>query len=197
MIFRIILILIVPLLSIIFSLMSSGIENLITADNKDWKTIPIYYWLSFWAIACFLFYRFKFSSVKKLKIYILRLIISLKVKFFQIDFIDKSTNLNDMQRKAMAIWTNLLSDTKSEMSCCMLSNRRMITKKETTCIISTQNDANCMYISKVGNNSIYYDVWLPNHVIAEMYKSFDKENKIRFQRAVDEARTAISSTMDL
>lgn len=195
MIFRIILILIVPLLSIIFSLMSSGIENVITAENKNWTTIPIYYWLIFWAITWFLVYRIKFGTTKKLKIYILRLIIALKIKFFQLDFIDNSTQLNDMQKKAIAIWTNLLNDSKSEMSCCMLTNRRMLTKKETTCIVSTKNDANCTYISKVGNNSIYYDVWLPNHVIAEMYKSFDKEHKTRFQKAVDEARASISSTL--
>ncbi len=130
MILRVILILLVPIMSIIFSLMTSGIENIITANNKNWETIPIYYWLIFWTITWFLIYRFKFGNTKKLKIYILRLIITLRMKFFQLDFVDNTFQLNDMQRKAISIWNTLLSDQKTEMSCCMLSNRRMIIKND-------------------------------------------------------------------
>lgn len=197
MIFRIILILIVPLLSIIFSLMSSGIENIITSDNKDWETIPIYYWIIFWTCVWFSVYKFKFQNTKKLKIWILRLVITVRMRFLHLDFVDNSTQLNDVQKRALDVWKKLLDDQKSDIACCMLTNRRMVSKNGVTVIISAQNDANCLFVHKTAKSQSYHDIWLPNSIIAEMYKSFDKEQKNRFQKTVDLARREITAAISL
>lgn len=191
MLLRIILILIIPVLSIVCSLMSSGVENILTANNKEWQTIPIFYWLIFWSIFWFALYRTKFRSTKRLKIFILRAIIKVRIKYVNMNIIDTSDQLNQMQKKAIQTWSNLLKDKDSIFSCCLLTNRRMLIKGDITCIISTGNEANFNYV-KLGKNAVYFDVWLPNSIIAEMFNSFDKEHKMRFQKSVDSARLAIS-----
>jgi hypothetical protein len=47
----------------------------------------------------------------------------------------------------------------------------------------------------VGEKDVYFDVFLPNSVISSMFNSFDREQKERFDRIVDECRSAVSATV--
>ncbi len=190
MLLRIILILVIPFLSIICSLMSSGIENVITANNKDWNTIPIFYWIFFWSIFWFVLYRTKFGSTKKLKIFILRSIINVRTKYLSLNLGEKATELNDMQKKSIQTWNLLLKDKNSELLSCQVTTRRMIIRGDSICVISANNETNLMFI-RLGKDSIYYDVWLPNGLVSEIFNSFDKEQKVRFQKTIDEARSKV------
>lgn len=191
MILRVILILLIPILSIIFSLMSSGIENIITADNKNWDTIPIYYWLIFWALFWFTLYKVKFGTTKRLKISVLRSIIRFRVYYDKLNLVNQGNELNEMQKKAIKTWDLLLKDKDTVFNCCIITNRRMLIKNDVTCVISTAHEANFNYI-RIGKNAVYFDVWLPTSNIAEMFKSFDKEHQLKFQQSIDMARQVIS-----
>lgn len=195
MILRILLIIIVPILSIICSLMSSGIENIITAENKNWTTIPIFYWLVLWTIFWFSLYKFKFGTTKKLKMTLFRWFVILRSKYLLVT-ITKADELNDVQKKSIETWYSLLRDKKSHLSTCVFTNRRMVVNSDVTCIISPSNESNLMFI-RSGNRSAYYDVWLPNSTISEMFNSFDKEQKVRFQRIIDDSRKTMSSVIEM
>jgi hypothetical protein len=191
MIMRILLIMIVPVLSIILSLMSSGIENILTAQNEKWKTIPIYYWLIFWSMLLYFVYRVKFSTTAKLKIAVFRMILKIRESYLSMKIIEKNDELNPMQKKAIENWMVLLKDKKSELISCVYTNRRMIKNNDVTFIISTADDINLIFV-KTGKTPAYFDVWLPQSQIVQMFNSFDKEQKLRFQKVVDEARSTMS-----
>lgn len=191
MILRILIIMIVPILSVILSLMCSGIENIVTADNEKWKTIPIYYWLIFWAIFLYIFYRVKFSTTAKFKIAIFRMILKVRESYLSMKIIEKNEDLNAMQKRAIDNWSSLLKDKKSELFSCVYTHRRMIRNGDITCIISTQDDNNVIFV-KTGKTPAYFDVWLPQSQIVQMFNSFDKEQRLRFQKIVDESRNSMS-----
>jgi hypothetical protein len=194
MIMRILLILAVPMLSVVFSLMSSGIENVLTADNPDWRTIPIFYWLAFWALLWYSVYHFRFGSTKKLKIFFLKTIIRARLKYLATQVINKPDDLNRIQKKAVAVWTQMVRDREVEMHSCMVTNRRMLRKDGTTCIITPTSDVNFIF-ARVGTKDVYFDVFLPNTVISSLYNSFDREQKERFDRIVEDCRSAVSATV--
>jgi hypothetical protein len=70
----------------------------------------------------------------------------------------------------------------------------MLTNGDVTCIISTQGDTNLIYF-RSGKSSAYYDVWLPNSILVELYTSYDKEQRIRFQKLVEEARNTMAKAI--
>jgi len=195
MIMRILFILSVPLLSVVFSLMSSGIENLVTAENPNWHTIPIFYWLAFWAVAWYSVYHFRFGSTKRLKVFLLKTIIRARLKYLAAQVISKPDDLNRIQRKAVAVWAQMTKDRDAEMHSCMVTNRRMLRKDGTTCVITTGNDVNFIFARVGGDKDVYFDVFLPNTVMSSMFNSFDREQKERFDRIVDDCRSAASATV--
>jgi hypothetical protein len=182
------------MLSVVFSLMSSGIENVLTAENPHWKTIPIFYWLTFWAVAWYSLYHFRFGSAKRLKVFLLRVIIRARLKYLAAQVINRPEDLNRIQKKAVAVWTQMVRDRGTEMQSCLVTNRRMLRKDGTTCFIMTNNDVNFVF-ARVGEKDVYFDVFLPNSVISSMFNSFDREQKERFDRIVDECRSAVSATV--
>ncbi len=195
MIQRILLIMTVPLLSVVFSLMSSGIENVITANNPRWRTIPIFYWLAIWAVAWYSIYHFKFGSPKKLKMYLLRFIVRARISYLA-QAINKPEGLDKMQRKAVAIWSQMLMDKGTAMVTCVLTSRRMMKKGPITCVISVSGDVNFRFM-KAADKDVYFDVFLPNPVISDMFNSFDKEQKIRFEKIIEESRELVTSAVSL
>jgi hypothetical protein len=196
MLMRIFTILIIPILSLLISLLCSGIENIITADNHNWENVPFYYWLMFWSVSLYTFYRIKFSTYGKLKFVIFRLIIKLRDNYLSAKVFEKSSELNSMQKAAIETWKNLLRDKKTTLSSCLYTHRRMLTNGDVTCIISTQGDTNLIYF-RAGKSSAYYDVWLPNSILVELYTSYDKEQRIRFQKLVEEARNTMVKVINV
>jgi hypothetical protein len=197
MLLRIALIMAIPVLSVVFSLMTSGLENVLTADNPNWRTIPIYYWLAFWATAWYSIYHFRFdNSTKKLKIYILRLAIKARIKYLASHVISKTDELDKLQKKAIAVWAQLLKDRDSQMASCFITNRRMLRKDNVTCIVTTGNEVNFMFI-RSSDKDVYFEVYLPNTTISSMFNSFDREQKVRFERILEESRDLVSSTVTI
>ena len=195
MLIRIILILSIPLLSIIFALMTSGIENLLTSGNKNWHTVPFLTWFLIWIGIWFFIYRYKFGTTKKLKRAILRSFIFVR-NHYVVFIAGKKGQMNELQLKSIQIWKEMLKDKDTEMISCSYSQRRMLKNDNTLIVISTSNESNVMFI-KSGEKSIYYDIWLHSGIISEMFNSFDKEQKIRFQRLIDEGRKNISGSITL
>ena len=169
----------------------------LTADNPNWRTIPIYYWLAFWATAWYSIYHFRFdNSTKKLKIYILRLAIKARIKYLASHVISKTDELDKLQKKAIAVWAQLLKDRDSQMASCFITNRRMLRKDNVTCIVTTGNEVNFMFI-RSSDKDVYFEVYLPNTTISSMFNSFDREQKVRFERILEESRDLVSSTVTI
>lgn len=197
MIMRIVLILAIPIMSVVFSLMSSGIENQVTASNPGWRTIPILYWMAFWSIVWYSVYRIRFGNLRLLKIFLLRAIIRLRVRYLALQIINNQPEeLDRMQRKALAIWSQVLRDKGTRLATCVISNRRMVIREGITCVLADRGDANFMFM-KAGDKDVYFDVHLPQHAVSSMYNSFDREQKARFDIIIEHSRELISSSVTL
>lgn len=194
MIFRIALILAIPVLSLIFSLMSSGIENILTADSPDWKTTPLYYWLAFWAVAWFTIYQVRFGSTKRLKMFVLRLAIRARIKYLASHVVARIDQPGVMQKRAMTVWAQLLRDRRTTLESCLITGRRMLRKDGMTCIVTTDTDVNFMFI-RSGDKGVYFDVYLPHSIVSSMFASFDKEQRLRFDRVLELAREMMASSV--
>lgn len=195
MLLRLALILSIPVLSVVFALMTSGLENVITADNPNWRTIPIFYWLSFWATAWFAVYHFKFGTTKKLKMFVLRTVVRAKFAVAS-HVVVKTDELNRLQKRSAAIWDQMLKDRGTTMMSCLITNRRMLRKDRVTCIITTGHDVNFVFI-RSGGKDVYFEVYLPNSTISSMFKSFDKEQRVRFDGVMEATRELASSTVSV
>jgi hypothetical protein len=174
--------------------MTSGLENIITAGNKNWHTIPLFTWLLAWIGIWYFIYRSKFGNTKKLKRAILKSIIQVRNKYVSLSNYEGKTELNDIQKNAIQLWYKMIKDKETELNICTYTNRRMMTKSDVTCVISSNPDAQIL-VARASDKTFYYEVWLSNSIISEMFNSFDKEQKLRFQKRLDAIRNTVSESV--
>ena len=192
----IILILIISILSAIFSFLTAGIEQMFNL-NKTWYDIPLGYFLIFYFFMFLLIFKIKFKRIKVLKIYLLRYLLILNKMFNKIDKkVSYKIEITSLQERSIELWGSLLKDKLTLLNSSISSQTRMITKDSLTIILKSGQEKTISLID-TGDVKIFYEVFIPESLSRDMENFFDKEIDKRISLIENNQRSEIEKVIKI
>ena len=165
------------LISAFLSFITSGVVNILEAENIISYNIPISLYFLGYSIINLIIFKIYFREIKFFKISVYKKIIKLTRLFNKIENkVNSVDDLNDLQKNAIKLWVTLLKNPYVKLHS-HLSNPSSLTRvieKGSTLIILKQNQ-NEYNFTIMDSNNIFYEVYIPNNQIENVCELFDDE----------------------
>jgi hypothetical protein len=182
-------------ISIVLSLISSGIEHRMFV--RDWY-IPLLAYFGFFALMGYITFKIRFKNVRILKFFLFRKLLSLNKAFHLIDskIYSEKIDLSAAQEKSLKMWNKLLKDPNVELQTCNVSGRRIIKRGSLICILkSTMQESNLVIMQNNGVK-IFYDIFMPQKNANEMTNSFDSIQEKRINLLIEKEKESIENILE-
>jgi hypothetical protein len=192
----IVLFLLIVIISSILSFITSGVEHIFRAGDKDWYMIPLGYYFLAYSVLLFVIYKLKFKTPSIFKFFLLRNLSKLNSIFSKLEtkVYDDKVEINSMQQKSIQSWNTLLKDPTTFLNSNLLTYTRFIQKGTLLIILKNRTDIN-LTVMDTSKRSLYYQVFIPQKYADEMSILFDRELDKRMNSLESKKRTELESVI--
>ncbi len=181
--------------SVVLSLISSGVEHFLWI--KNWY-VPLVAYFLFFYIMGYLTFKIRFKNVKILKFFLFRKLLNLNKVFHLIDskVYSEKVDLSTIQEKSIKMWDKLLKDPTSELQTCNASDRRIIKRGSLICMLKISSQESNLTIMQNNGVKMFYDIYIPQKNSNEMVNSFDSVQEKKINSLIEKEKRSIENILE-